>query len=467
MRGLTLAAALAAALASGLGWAAPPALADDPVSLTLPQARIIAQQALAAGNPRVTVTLARGLLQANPQDANALVLLAQVLEAQGQHRSGRRAAARAFQVASDKPDRFMAAQIAARNAYAGGQFGLAQYWLRRSLDPAPTDRLRDQAVADFKRVRAANPWNTRLQMTVQPSDNVNSGTDNPYLIVEGLPFYGTHSASAMALSGTVLRIEAATRYRLWQNDAGITHLTGQISTSRVDLSAAAQAAAPTVTNRDLSGTLVEIGLSHLRPAGQGARTGGVWGASGAIGQVWNGGDLSYNYAKLGISRTVPLGQAMQVRLQGSYERRDDPDAAFPRSDHLQLRSDLTARLSAGRSVAVGLVLDQADSNRGNVTATHRTAYVSYGFGDITGPVDLRMSLGARNSDFPRYFIGAFAAPGGRQDDAVFASLDVTLTEIGYAGFVPRISLITQRTTSNISRFETRSTALSIGIESKF
>jgi hypothetical protein len=271
----------------------------------------------------------------------------------------------------------------------------------------------------------------------------------------------------MALSGTILRIEAATRYRLWQKGDGVTHLTGQISSSRVDLSAAAQAAAPTVTNRDLSGTLVEIGLSHRRAAGQGTRTGGVWGASGAIGKVWNGGDLSYDYAKLGISRTVPLGQAMQVRLQGSYERRDDPDAAFPRSDHLQLRSDLTARLSAGRSLAVGLVLDQADSDRGNVTATHRTAYVSYGFRDVTGPVDLRMSLGARVSDYPHYFIGAFAAPGGRQDDAVFASLDVTLTEIGYAGFVPRISLITQRTTSNISRFETRSTALSIGIESKF
>lgn len=139
MRGLTLAAALAAGLASGLGWAAQPARADDPVSLTLPQARIIAQQALAAGNPRVTVTFARGLLQANPQDANALVLLAQVLEAQGQHRSGRRAAARAFQVASDKPDRFMAAQIAARNAYAGGSSGwpstgCAGRWTR----PRPT-----------------------------------------------------------------------------------------------------------------------------------------------------------------------------------------------------------------------------------------------------------------------------------------------------------------------------------------
>ena len=55
----------------------------------------------------------------------------------------------------------------------------------------------------------------------------------------------------------------------------------------------------------------------------------------------------------------------------------------------------------------------------------------------------------------------------RNDDAVFASLDVTFSEIDYAGFVPRVSLIAQRTSSNISRFETSSTALSFGIESKF
>lgn len=427
----------------------------------------MAQQALKQGDARLAVTLARGLLQADPTDSHALIVLAQGLEAQGQHSAGRRAAAQAFRAADAAPDRFMAAQIAARNAYAGGQFELAKYWLRRSLDPAPTDRLRAQAEADFKRVRADSPWATQLRVTIEPSDNVNAGTDNPYLVVDGLTVYGTHSPSAMALSGVTTRIEATTAYRLWQSDNATTHIIGQISRKHVTLSESSRAAAAGITGADLSSTLAEIGLSHRMAAPGGAKAAGIWGISGKLGQVWHGGDPSYSFAKGTVSRSVPLHAGLNFRMQGSYEYRVDRDAALSRSDHLQLRGDLTGKLAHNRSFAFGLILDQTDSDRGNVTAMHKTAYASYGLGELNGLIDLRLSVGARQTDYPRYFIGALAAPGGRQDDSIFAALDITLTEVSYGGFVPRISLSAERSRSNISRFETRATALSLGIESKF
>lgn len=427
----------------------------------------MARQALDQGDARAAVTLARGLLKADPDDDYALFILARALEAQGHNGAGRRAAARAFRATDHDPDRFMAAQIAARTAYADGRFGLAQYWLRRSMNPAPTDRLRQQVVEDFKRVRRQNPWNTQLRFTLQPSDNVNSGTENPYFIIDGLPYYGTHSPGAMALSGTVLRLEARTAYRLRQDAQSITSLTGQISTKRVRLSSAAKAAAPTLSGRDLSSTLAEIGLSHQRAVRGDAQANGVIALTAAVGQVWYGGDPSYGYGKLGLSRSLALSDTTRIRLHGQYERREDATARLARSDNFRVRGDITRDLANGAALSFGVLLDHTESDRGNTTATHKTAFVSYDFGARTGPVDMRVTLGARDTDFPNYFIGLIQVPGGRQDDAVFASLDITFTQVEYSGFVPRVSVIAQQSTSNISRFETSSTALSFGIESKF
>lgn len=452
-------------LNSATAWAE--TAAERTVPFTLPQARIVAGQAIENGDGKLAVLLARGLLKADPQDPYALFILARGLEMQKHHGAGRRAAGRAFRASEKDADRFIAAQMAARMAYADRRYGLAQYWLRRSLDPAPTEALKEQAVADFRRVRRENPWNTRYRITVQPSDNINSGTDNPYFLVDGLPWYGVHSAEAMALSGTEIRLEARSSYRLREDKLSATRLTGELSTRRVRLSQEAKAAAPDADGDDFSSTRAEFGVDHRWAVGGDAGANGVAGVTAALGQVWYGGETSYTYGNVGLSHSFALGENSLLSVRAEYERREDATAYFARSDHMQLRGDFRHRLPQAAALSMGLILDRADSDRGNVDVLHRTAYVSYDFGDVTGPVDLRLTLGARNTDYPRYFIGFFEAPGGRQDDAVFASLDITFSEIDYAGFVPRVTLLTQSTTSNISRFETRSTALSFGIESKF
>lgn len=463
---LLTAAALAGAVFAG-SVAAQDRGGGDEVTLTLPQVRAVAREAVQNGDGKLAVLMARGLLQADPQDPYALFILARGLEMQKHHGAGRRAAGRAFSASEKDADRFMAAQMAARMAYADRRYGLAQYWLRRSLDPAPTEALKEQAISDFRRVRQENPWNTRYRITVQPTDNVNSGTENPYFVVDGLPWYGVHSPAAMALSGTEIRLEARSSYRLREDQASATRLTGEFVTKRVRLSQEAKDAAPGADGDDFASTRAEIGVDHRWAAGGDARANGVVGVTAAVGQAWYGGETSYAYGNVGLNRSFTLGENSLLSVRAEYERREDAVAYFARSDHVQLRGDFRHRLPQAAALSMGLILDRADSDRGNVDVLHRTAYVSYDFGDVTGPVDLRLTLGARNTDYPRYFIGFFEAPGGRQDDAVFASLDITFSEIDYAGFVPRVTLLTQRTSSNISRFETSSTALSFGIESKF
>ena len=432
------------------------------VTLTLGDARVLAERFLAEGAPARAVLLARGLLHADPRDAGALILLARGLEAQRAHDDSRRAAARAFRTAPQGPARFAAAQIAARNAYRGGHPELAKLWLRRSLDHAPSPALRDRTVADFRRLRQVSPWNSQIRLSIQPSDNVNSGTDNPYLIVEGLPYYGTHSASAMALSGTILRAVVPSRYRLGAGDASRTDLIGVASLRRVALTDAARRMAPGLSEDDLSSQLVELGIDHRIPGGRGDA-----GVGAALGRVWQGGGAAYDYGRLGLRRDISLGADVLLRVEATTERRHAPGLAGPLSDHLTLRGDLGMRVSARQRLAFGVVLERVDADRANSRATHRTAYASYALGTAEDLVALRLTLGMRASDYPAYVVGPFAIPGGRDDRGAFATLDLTLNRLGRAGFVPRVSLATQRTRSNISRFDIGSSTLGFGLQSKF
>ena len=61
---------------------------------------------------------------------------------------------------------------------SSGRKTLAQYWLRRAVEVAPTPATEARAIRDFKYLRATNPWSTRISFSITPDSNVNDGSAN-------------------------------------------------------------------------------------------------------------------------------------------------------------------------------------------------------------------------------------------------------------------------------------------------
>ncbi len=460
-------------------WAAPAANAQQKTELSLPQARAVAIAALQEGRPQLAYSLSKEMLKANPRDAAAYIVIARALEQMRNPKLGRRAAGYAFRYAQSPNDRFLAAQMAANLSHQAKQFGYAQYWLRRSIDSAPDQRLRQQTINDFRRVSRENPLRYNIQFSVAPSDNVNSGTDNDYSTADGLTGAGVISDDGQPLSGVVVKGGLTGSYRLHLSKTTETRFTAKLQTRQVFLSSAARqkllsSPFPSVQNktgRDFSSTTLEMGIAHSFALGQSAdrpKGNGFGRVSFSIGQQWYAQDPYSRYATLGIERGITLAQGRSLKFGAAYTRRvyDDP---FP-SDRVELRVDYAHAFDNGAQLGTGVLFarTRADgNNRDNDTAN---VYVTYRPAKRIGPAKATFTLAAVQSDYPTYLLlNPFPTPvpGGRSDQTLYGAAAFQFDQFEFAGFSPELLVSTRRTTSNVSRFDTSELTLSIGIKSSF
>lgn len=152
-----------------LSFAATHAFAQNQsISLTLPQVRAMAIEALGAQDPQLALKLGQGLLLANPKDAYAFFIIAKAQQAMNNPTKARRAASRAFRFAKSREEKFAISQLAARLAYEEERLTLSQIWLRRSATLATTDDHQNQIARDYRRLRAENPLNIQLRFSLAP-----------------------------------------------------------------------------------------------------------------------------------------------------------------------------------------------------------------------------------------------------------------------------------------------------------
>jgi len=268
--------------------AALPRLAiSEPVQLSLPQARIVARQAYAAGDIIVANRIGHGLLQADPRDPQALVILAATEPLLGRPRAGRVAGRLAFGEADERGLKREAAFFASRAAAAEGRFTAAQFWLRRAYQQAETDEQRDGIASAFRQVRAANPWRANLAFNLSPNSNVNGGSSSEFLVIDDTDPVGVLSGSARALSGYTASVSGELTYALSRGAAHRTTLGLLGFRSFNTLSADAKDIAPDASGSDFDYGVLELRLSHAiaqAPAFLPDRY------AVAIGQTWYGGD---------------------------------------------------------------------------------------------------------------------------------------------------------------------------------
>ena len=432
------------------------------MTFTLQEARSRAVLALRSQDYALALRLGYGLLQADPKDSEAHYIVAVSQAGLGRPAEARISVRRAFQTApKETPKKFFAAQTAAQLALKTKRYTASQYWLRRSLAHAPNERLRNQTISDFRQIKSLKPVSFSGSFSIVPSDNVNSGTDDPYLIIDGLPAVGILSASSRPLSGIVARANVRFSYRLAQNEKSHFQLNGRVYHREVMLSSASKATG--VSNDELSSATYELGLSHMRIGQNGSFN--RYGFE--LGRNYSGRSAQNDYARLSFSHTFRSGDADSLTLGATYRHIRYNTAILNRASQIELRGDYRRKFASGDTLQSGLILGQTHSERGNVSQSSATAYVTYGFDQKVGPAEVSVTLGAKYADYPRFFIGFLSAPGGRQDSALFGTIDLRIADFETAGFVPTVSLQLNKTSSNISRYETESASIAIGFASSF
>ncbi len=452
------AAALALALA-GQGAAETPRAAV----LTLDEAYIVARQAYASGDPALAYAIARRLLQADPQDARALLLVAAVAPLLGEGAEGLAAGQAAWRAAQGKPLlRYEVARFTARAALASDRPGAAQLWLRRAADLAPDPQAAAQTARDYADLRKARRFTWGLDVSVTPTDNVNGGASGDVLTVnDSLPI-GVLSGDAQALAGTRAALSARAVWTLPDGPARSATIGLRAYATAHRLTGDARAQAPAARGGAAFDFAVAeaTGSLTLRPA---ALPGPLRLTVGA-GQSWYGGDLlgPHLRGEAGISLLERSDRLLRFSVGAERQWRDEGlvDARI-------LRLDGGVALAQAGRLMVGLSVSAVTGEAPNGTYGGATLEASFIPARPLGPVALQLgaSVGVRTWDF--YRLGPFGVPDGRQDVTATLDLQAGFPDLSRFGYMPVVTLSAERTRSNISRFDTRTLGITFGLSSQF
>jgi hypothetical protein len=445
-------------LALGLGFGAVAAQAA-PVVLTPQQARVDGFKALALGDAKLAHQFALVLLKRDKHDFAALILRARSARELG-HMAEARAAARAAW-AEAKPGRqsYDAALVRAQVLSSSGYRTVAQFWLRRAIQLAPSDRDKAVAVKGLRYVRSHSHWAFRLDASLQPSSNVNGGSANSTMTIFGLPFL--LSGDAQALSGVVGSLGFTARYRFKPTENRLSTLRFSVMQTHNWLSADAKRQAPTARGSNYDYADVELGFSQrLRRS---VKSLAIYHWDVKLGRNWYGGKGLSNYVGAGVGVERPLNASVTGGADLSVQRQLRNDV-FSRSAVVTTGSaGLTFRLK--NRDRVKLTLGDQDTHSKNIQIDHNMIFAQLSW-DRAKPIR-GVRIGAA-LQFQRSQYGFFPfSPDGRTDYGVTASLTAVFDRVQYMGFSPSVTLQWNRVHSNVSLYETRNIGIGVGIRSTF
>ncbi|MGI1663073.1 hypothetical protein ACRDNQ_12590 [Palleronia sp. KMU-117] len=434
-----------------------PAAAE--VEVSIPEARAIAVALEAEGRQQDAAAIAAALLQRDPDDAVAWILVARIRRAAGDVEGALDAARRANAAAATDDERFAAAMELAAGNFLREQGLIAQFWLRRAAQVAPTDELRAAAIRDFRSVRARTPWSYSLSFSVVPSSNVNNGSRADIVEIAGLPF--VLSGDAQALSGVEIAVSGSARLRFAGLGGQPAQAYAGFAVQQVVLSDEARRQAPEARGADYAFEAIEVGLSQVVSS---------WSDDVVLrfdtlaGRNRYGGAPLSDYLRGGLMAQWAPGQQSLATLAASVERQkrlDDPDRSAWVS-----RVDLRRIWQAGNGDVFGLGggvrLVQSDSIEIDNDAV--LVEVDYTFAEpVIGPTTLGVGLNVER----RLYDASPFTTDGRQDTRLGIWATLGAPAWNFYGFGPTMTIEASRTLSNISLYEAEDIGIRLGITSVF
>ncbi|WP_323766710.1 hypothetical protein [Marinovum sp.] len=437
---------------------------SDPIALSQTEVRALILRALDAGRQDLAGGLALELLRRDPQNAFAHMVMSTVLMQAGNLDEARRAAKLAYRHADSPRQRHEAARVVAATEARDARFVMGQLWMRRALQAAPSASTRDRAIHEYRALRSAARLRFQLSGQIVPSSNVNNGAADRINVIDGIPVVGILPATTQALSGTIAEVGGSFSYRLHEGEGFETRLTGTGQVRRVALSDEARRKAPLAEDADYGSTYGALGLSHRRALGPGR---GLATATISFGQVWNGGERSYDVASGGLSYGFDLGPELRLTAGANYQVRHEDAAGLPDVETTGVSLGAIHTLASQDRLALTVGTTWAQSDNGQARSTARSARLSYQRAKPIGPVSLSASLSVTETTYHDYRILFWTVPGGREDTRSSAEVSFGFDGLGYMGFTPTLTVTSERTLSNVSRFETEELSVSLGLRSAF
>ena len=420
--------------------------------------RQVAVLALQAGKPAVARDAALALLSRDPQDLRAALILSQAQRDLGDFAPAARTARRVWQEADESRLKMNAAFAAAQAHSSAGHRTIAQFWLRRAIQVAPTARAREMAIRDFQYVRARNPWTLTLDVGVTPSSNINGGTEVDTIWVYGLPF--TLSGDTQALSGYETHAAISAQRTVAETQDHLYRLGANLVGKTYRLSAEARDQAPQAKGSDYAFWASEVFLNGRLRAG---RATDEWDLRFVLGHNDYGGSALSNYGSLGFGRSFDFGQDRRLHLGGYIERQwrldaDDRSAVlrFANGDWSQKMGPGTATLS--------LTFGDIDSDARDVKHIRKGIALAYDFQKPIFGAALGVNLGYERRDYGRV---SSLLNADRTDRTLVLGVEALLREQQFMGFAPELGMRYEKTDSNWALGASNDLSLSLRIKSTF
>lgn len=438
--------------------------ADPGTVVSVAEARQLGLIAIREGRPDLAAQVARALLAGNANDPYAHFLLANAMLDQNRLPEAAQAGKLAYRHAGSPEQSYQSARIAALASYQQGHFSQAQWWLRKAAHNAPDQKRLAQSVAEFAAVRQQNPFSYDLRFSAAPSDNVNNGSSGPLSLIDGVPVVGLLSADAQALSGLNVRVGASLSYRLARTPRSETALRISADVKKVTLSQAAKASLGTVPAPKLDTRKLEFALQRTYlPQQSPYRL--SYGAS--VGRQWQSGITPESFAKLsaGVARAISPETMVSLTLSG--ETRSKPAGRTKGDDVLSASGSFVHALPGDGTVRGSLYASRYLTEASGRSSDTLGLVVSYLPAPQFSMLQWSVSAGAQTAQFDGYSLAGIAVPGGRSDASAFAELELLFPQLDYSGFAPSLALRHQISNSNVSRFDSRETSVSLSVKSLF
>jgi hypothetical protein len=184
----------------------------------------------------------------------------------------------------------------------------------------------------------------------------------------------------------------------------------------------------------------------------------------ATGTSWSGGveDGPFLRAELRTSLVATRRNTTWVMATAEEQRADSGDL---RGFALRFSG---RQLTEGRgNLIYGLGLLRGTGPSVNNQYQMVEGLLGYELPRLTDTVDLAVEASGSLRRYDAYSLGPFQVTDGRRDETLGLALHVDLTSLSVMGYVPRVTLSREETRSNISRFETRQTAIMLGVRTSF
>lgn len=442
----------------------PTAPAAHSIALTQDELIVLARNQLHAGHPQVALDLVEGLLATRPDVYAAHLIRTDALRRLGRSDEAIASARGAWRNAATASEKTRVARLASVEAYRNGRTMQSKFWLRRALNTAETPVEKRNIIRNFNEIRKYDPWSTQFSFSLSPSSNVNNGAQGSVYSVDGLPWIGTVGTLSQALSGYRASMAGTVRYR-WRMDSGVSLTAGvRARNTVVMLSSAAKAAAPSAIASDYDFGSVEAVFGGSKPLGKTRAL--RWDLS--AGRLFSGREAYADVMQVSLTdiHALKSGETFSHSIDARKEFAIDP--ARDGSQALKYAINLTKPAKGRGTFYHSAFVEQVFSD--SVTSARYGAGLSTTFAP-SKPVfgsTASFTIGAEMIRYPDYpFLFGSVVPGGRRDTSLYGAARFTLTDQSYFGFAPEIRVDLGQTWSNVSRFDTRTTAIGIGIKSAF